>query len=99
MRRFLPQHIFNYLHVENLKTSVVQLTYANSDMSMLILLPDDNDGLAALESNLKSINFDEIQKQMTENIVTVSLPRFQIHFSINLKKTLKKVRICYVYLV
>lgn len=77
----------------NLATSVVQLTYANSDMSMLILLPDAIDGLAALQSNLKSVDFDQIQKEMTENIVTVSLPRFQIHFSINLKKTLKKVSV------
>lgn len=85
------QHIFNYIRIESLNTSVIQIPYSNTDMSMLVFLPDENDGLENFELNLKKINFAKMENQMTSCLVNVSLPKFQIDFGIDLRKTLTKV--------
>jgi len=60
---------------------------------MIILLPDDKDGLKNLENNFSKIKLHEISKKMSEYHVTVKLPRFKLEKSLQLKDTLSKVNI------
>lgn len=83
--------MFNFVRLESMKTSVIQLPYTNTQMSMLVFLPDAEHGLENFEQNLTTINFATIENQMTGCLVNVSLPKFQIDFGIDLKKTLTKV--------
>lgn len=60
---------------------------------MIILLPDEKDGLKKLESNFSKIKLHEISKKMSEYHVTVKLPRFKLEQSLELKDILTKVSI------
>lgn len=83
--------MFNFLRMDSLQTSVIQFPYTNTHMSMLVFLPDEDRGLENFEASLSQINFASIENQMTACLVNVSLPKFQIDFGIDLKKTLTKV--------
>jgi serpin B len=55
------------------------LPYEKGEISMLILLPDDVDGLPALEHSLSAGNLQKWMKSLSyEHEVIVSLPRFKI---------------------
>lgn len=60
---------------------------------MIILLPDDKDGLKSLEKNLLNINLHDIFKQMNQYHVSVKLPSFKIEQSLYLEEAFTRVRI------
>ncbi|XP_037949383.1 serine protease inhibitor 42Dd-like [Teleopsis dalmanni] len=82
---------FKYAELMDLDAKALELPYNNSDVSMLFLLPHRIDGLAELERKLAGIDFGEIAAQMKWESVDLSLPRFRIEFSIDLKDTLKRL--------
>lgn len=58
---------------------------------MMILLPDDYDGLKNLESNFSKINLHDISKKMNKYKVNVKLPRFKLEQTLQLEETLSSV--------
>jgi serpin B len=56
----------------------VELPYKGGQMSMLVLLPDAVDGLAALEGSLSADRLEAIVKSLAPARVYVSLPKFVI---------------------
>jgi len=60
---------------------------------MIILLPDEKDGLKNLENNFSKIKLHEISNKMSQYYVTVKLPRFKLEHSMELKETLSNVSI------
>lgn len=58
---------------------------------MLVLLPDDYNGIAKLQTDMQSFNFTHIMQQLETTIVTLSLPRFTIDFDVDLEKELEQV--------
>lgn len=58
---------------------------------MLLLLPDERDGLGALEDKLKQIDLHAVQNDMYTYDTVLALPKFKIDFDINLNEPLKKV--------
>jgi serpin B len=64
----------------------LELPYEGDDLSMLVLLPTQTDGLEKLEKSLSTELFDGLEFHKTE--VIVQLPRFKIESSFNLGKTL-----------
>jgi serpin B len=77
---------------------------------MVILLPNEIDGLAALEQKLPELDLKEILHRMRREEVEVSLPKFKLEKFIDLNDALKKVgyepsliiifvRICSIYFV
>ncbi|XP_055602044.1 serine protease inhibitor 42Dd-like isoform X2 [Uranotaenia lowii] len=82
---------FNYGLFDELNMAALELTYSDSEVSMLILLPHERDGLAKLEENLLNINFDDIRSKMYNQEVEVFLPKFKIEFDLDLKETLEKL--------
>ncbi|XP_061394172.1 serine protease inhibitor 42Dd [Musca vetustissima] len=82
---------FQYGEFDNLDAKVLEMPYENSDLSMLIILPNKVDGLAKLEEKLKGVDLNEISSKLETEDVDVMLPRFRIEFDIDLKEPLKKM--------
>uniref|UniRef100_A0A2M3ZC63 Putative serine proteinase inhibitor n=1 Tax=Anopheles braziliensis TaxID=58242 RepID=A0A2M3ZC63_9DIPT len=79
---------FGYRNVEAKGFSVLELSYSGSDTKMLVLLPNERNGLAALEETLPSVNLVELLNRMGKGEVEVYLPKFKIEFSLDLKDVL-----------
>lgn len=56
----------------------LELPYEGNGMSMMILLPDQADGLGDLEQQLSAVNLAIWKSQMTTRKVAVTLPKFNI---------------------
>lgn len=80
---------FAYNNFEAQGFSALELTYGGSDMTMLLLLPNERTGLAALEQKLPSLNLAELTTKMHKQEVEVFLPKFKIEFSRDLNDDLK----------
>lgn len=88
------QKRFKYGVFQDLDATAVELPYKDSDISMMVILPNSKTGLPALESKLNTINLSELSQNMYSEEVNVEIPKFKIEFSIELNDPLKKVNIC-----
>ena len=80
---------FSMDYIRDLKTKVLELPYKGESLSMIILLPDDKDGLAKLESALTADHLMKLRvNPHGRNDVVVALPRFISEESASLGKTL-----------
>jgi serpin B len=68
---------------------VLELPYVGDRLSMVILLPKEVDGLAAVEEALNWENLEKWLGQLREQPVRVSLPRFKLDTRFELSKTLE----------
>lgn len=67
------------------------MPYKDSDLSMLIILPNERDGLADLEKALGNKDLSDITKNMYKTEVIVDIPKFKIEYEIELKTVLSKL--------
>jgi len=81
---------FKVGEVSGFDATVLELPYKETDITMLIILPNNRTGLAALESKLSDFNANSIQWRREEEI-QIYIPKFKIEFDIKLKKPLKEV--------
>ena len=72
---------------------VVEVPYADARHSMLILLPDQAEGLADWESRLTAEQLASWTRNMQERQVRLSLPRFTMTVATSLTPTLKSLGI------
>jgi serpin B len=70
------QEEVRYLRADGFQ--VVDLDYQGSDLSLLLLLPDEKDGLRDLETRLSAHMLDAIVARMVSREVEVFLPRFRL---------------------
>ncbi len=70
-----PVGKYNYAKTDSLQA--LELKYLGGDISMLILLPHDIDGLKSLESSLDAEKIKSIQDAMTRQPITVQIPKFE----------------------
>lgn len=82
---------FKYGAIPNMDATAIELPYKDSDISMLIILPNTKTGLSALEAQLNTIDLAEISSKMHSQEVNVEIPKFKIEFKIELNDPLKKV--------
>lgn len=83
---------FNYGVFDDLDATALEMKYANSNFSFVIVLPNSRTGLSALESKLKTFDLAKISEKMYSQEVQVTIPKFKVEFEINLNDALKKVR-------
>ena len=57
---------------------IVELPYDGDELSMVILLPHERDGLPDLEENLDADTLDRLLDELSRTRVDLSLPRFQL---------------------
>lgn len=78
---------FGYRATEDLQ--VLEMPYAKGELSMLLLLPKEIDGLAELEKKLTKANLPGWTEGLQEQTVIVYLPRFKITSQWSLKDALE----------
>lgn len=83
--------IFDYADLPELDASAVELPYAGTDASMLIILPNQVDGLAQLESQLPSTDLNFIASRLRREMVTLRLPKFRIEFDQDMTRPLQQL--------
>lgn len=65
----------------DLGCQVIELTYMDDELGMLILLPKDKDGLAMIEDNLTLKTLKDIMENMFYDEITVHLPKLKLQSS------------------
>ena len=68
---------------------VLELPYGKGDLAMLILLPDEIEGLSALEANLTTDNLSRWQSGLRKQDVRIYLPRYKLTSQFQLGDVLK----------
>lgn len=82
---------FNAGEVKDLDSRVLEITYASSNFTFLIILPNKRTGLANLEVQLKDYNLTKIFDQMITMKATIHIPKFKVQTEINFNTILKDV--------
>ncbi|XP_034477588.1 alaserpin-like isoform X2 [Drosophila innubila] len=84
---------FKYIELPEVDARAVQLPYEDSNISLLIILPNKTTGLLDLERNLKTIDLADIESRMTMEDVEIAMPRFSLEFDLDLRETLQELGI------
>ncbi|XP_049854616.1 serpin B8-like isoform X5 [Schistocerca gregaria] len=85
------QKKFMYTEAEKLEAQVVELPYKGDQLSMVIILPKENDGLKKLETKLVGVNLPDILNKMRKVEVNLYVPKFKMEHKIDLNDSLKKL--------
>jgi serine protease inhibitor len=72
--------------------TVIELPYANSSLTMTIVLPKTRTGLASLINTAKDFDWRTISGFLVQDTVEVTIPKFSSEFKSNLNGILQKVR-------
>lgn len=85
---------FKYIEDSVLNCQIIDLPYAGNHISMIVLLPNEMDGLSQLE---KSLSYDQLSRAISDlkasrpQEVEVSLPKFKMTGEFSLKEVLTKM--------
>lgn len=71
-------HTGMFLIAQAKGVTALELPYEGRRLAMLLLVPDQVDGLAALESTLDTQRLDAITRAMTHESVELALPKFEV---------------------
>lgn len=82
---------FNYAFLDDLEASALELKYANSNFSFVIVRPNSRTGLSALETKLNNYNLTAITKQMEYDEIDIWIPKFKAEYEVKLNDALKNV--------
>lgn len=70
----------------------------NENLKMVIIVPDEVDGLGQVLDNLESFNSTRLAKSAYSRDVQLYLPKFKIESTIDLKEPLQKVINPYIHI-
>ncbi len=76
-------------YTETDKLQVLELPYGGDDLSMIVLLPKQNDGLAEVENKLTAQNLQEWTKNLRKRQAHVFLPKFTLTSEFRLADVLR----------
>lgn len=82
---------FNLAYVDDLDAKVLELRYAQSNTSFVIVLPNNKTGLATLETKFKDYDLTKITDKFYLGRCEIMIPKFKIEYEINLNDVLKNV--------
>jgi len=80
---------FPYVEFTDLDATAIEMPYKDSEFSMMILLPNERDGLQKLESKLETTDLMEKATHLKKENVKVQIPKFKVEFDIKLNDVLK----------
>ena len=93
---------FDYLELDQLDAKRLVIPYTGNRLSMIIILPNKNNGLLKLEEQLRSADLFELVNQKREangrDEVSLSLPKFKIDSTHDLKDPLIKIGIQHMFI-
>ncbi|XP_054153196.1 serpin B3-like isoform X3 [Oppia nitens] len=67
---------YRYLSFNDLNARLIQLPYKGNEISFVIVLPNDRNGLSSLKSKINATNFDKAFKSMINTNIELLLPKF-----------------------
>jgi len=73
-----------YSYAETGDLQALELNYLGGDISMVVLLPKDRDGIESLEESMSKSKFDSIKDSMTRQSLTLQIPKFEFETKYNL---------------
>ncbi|MBL7032703.1 MAG: serpin family protein [Candidatus Delongbacteria bacterium] len=79
--------VFSYADLDSLQ--LLQLPYRGDELSLLVLLPQERNGLARLERGLTASHLAEWRSRLVQQKVAVHLPRFKLTSEFQLGNTLR----------
>jgi len=82
---------FPYGEIEELDAKVIALPYKGEKLSMIIILPNEVEGLKGLEEKLKGYPLGTIPTKLRERKINLSLPKFTLESTIDLKGPLTEL--------
>ncbi len=82
----LEPTLFNYTQTDQLQ--ILKMPYEGDRLSMLVLLPNENDGLTNLEESLSIENLNLWLEQLTAQQVEVFMPKFKLETTYDLNASL-----------
>ncbi|BFG06180.1 serine protease inhibitor 42Dd [Drosophila madeirensis] len=82
---------FRYAALPELDAAALELPYADSDLSMLIVLPNSRSGLTALEEKLRGTPLSVITQSLQTTEVVVKLPKFKAEFQVELSEVFQQL--------
>ena len=80
---------FPYLEMQDMR--VISIPYRAADLSLIVILPNRVDGLAAVERKLTPENFRKWAAGLERREVILDLPRFVVASGAGLSETMKKM--------
>lgn len=83
---------FRYGHFRELDAAALEIPYSNSDLVMLVLLPNSRTGLKKLEAKLPNYSISDLMHNMHETEVLLDLPKFKAEFQMELSDVFRQVR-------
>lgn len=84
--------VLPYAEPKDLDAKAIVLNYENSDLSMVIVLPNQRTGLPALDAKLTKTSLASIVQQTEAKAkVIVSLPKFRVELGIEMADVLRKI--------
>ncbi len=86
----MREHL-SYASSSNLGCSVLSLPYANSSLSMVIILPDEDSNLATIENRLTANQLNDLIRNGTTQRVSVTIPKFDISQKMSLNDLLQQL--------
>ena len=84
-----PADVYNYTETESLQA--LELNYLGGDISMVVLLPKERDGIESLEQSMNTNKFESIKDSMTRQPLTVQIPKFEFETEYNLISPLQNL--------
>ncbi|RZB39112.1 Serpin domain containing protein, partial [Asbolus verrucosus] len=79
---------FNYCENSVLNAKFLELPFEGEDISMIIALPNEKEGLASLENQIEKVFAPQ---NFTNEFLNVALPKFKVESTLELKSTLKNL--------
>jgi len=77
--------------VQTDRVKVLELPYSDSNLSMLVILPEARDGLAEVEARLSPSTFSQWTANSVYGEVRVRLPRFRVEGGVSLNPVLQSL--------
>lgn len=85
----IPAELFNYAETDTVQ--ILEMPYLGNDISMLVILPKDKNGLESLEMSLDSDKLDDLRNMMERQSLTVHIPKFGFEADYDLIPLLKEL--------
>lgn len=82
---------YNFAVLDDLDATALEMKYAGSDYSFVIILPNTITGLRELETRLKDYDLAKIDDQMSIQELEVFIPKFEVKFQFDVNAILQKV--------
>lgn len=82
---------FKYNEDSVLNCKILEMPYEGHELSMVIFLPNERNGITQLQEKLVDADLTDILQQMSQNTVIVELPKFTIESTIPMSDALKEM--------